>query len=107
MYIDVGDALHDALTDGYAIEIAVHEPQLLPSFDSLTFPFVSAQARMYQVPADGGVYDTETVVEPPEPIAFVDAVPILLAPAPPAELAISKRAVEEPAVASPPFVTVA
>ena len=51
VYIDVGDALQDTPeSGGYAVVIAVHEPQLLPSFDSVTALPVSAQARMYHVP---------------------------------------------------------
>lgn len=93
-------------TQADAADTAVHGPQLLFSFDSVTLLLASAQARINHVPALGKVCDTDTLLLLPAAIDAVEMLPIVVAFAPPEEVALWKRVVDEPAKALPMFETV-
>lgn len=80
------------------IPIAVQGPQLLPSFDSVMVPVsapadLSAQTRIYQVPADGNAYENVAFLEEPAGMVAVLWVPMSVAFAPPEEVARWKSVV--------------
>ena len=79
----VGDTEQEAVTGGFDTVTAVQPPQLFPSFDSVMVPvdaaeLLSAQARTYQVAADGKVYERVALVLPPEASAEALWVPMLV-----------------------------
>ena len=80
----VGDTEQEAVTGGFDTVTWVQPPQLFPSFDSVMVPvfeaeLLSAQARTYQVAADGKVYESVAVVFAPEESAEALWVPISVA----------------------------
>jgi hypothetical protein len=78
----------EAVKFGWVTVIAVHTPQLFPSFDSVMVPvfaaeLLSAHARTYHVAAEGKVYDLVAVKLPPaETLELRTYVPISVEPVP-------------------------
>jgi hypothetical protein len=95
--------------DAPETDMEVQGPQLFVSLDSAMLPalpaeLLSAQARMYQVPALEKVYEVEVVFEPPEASEPFVAVPMSVAFEPLESVARWNRFVKPaPVPPGPPF----
>ena len=100
-------------TTGVLTTTAVQTPQLFASLDSVIVPveaaeFLSAQARTYQVAAEGNVYDSVAATLPLPASTVAVCVPISVAPVPEASVARWNKLVNPaPVEAAPMFETVA